>query len=177
MKLPYIAIKNQIIIPYTSDKIRVGKAKSVSALLKAFNGNKNIVITFLNSNYKQSNEEHTINDIAPVGVLANITNISEESGIYHVNLEAKEPVNINKISIVDEKSTNSEDNFYVDISPIQVNSYDSYLPKIEEIRQKFFSLSKQVINEGIGTVLFRDLEKEFETNKPKQSLVEYETES
>ncbi|RCJ00464.1 endopeptidase La [Metamycoplasma hominis] len=177
MKLPYIAIKNQIIIPYTSDKIRVGKAKSVSALLKAFNGNKNIVITFLNPNYKQSNEKHTINDIAPVGVLANITNISEESGIYHVNLEAKEPVNINKISIVDEKSTNSEDNFYVDISPIQVNSYDSYLPKIEEIRQKFFSLSKQVINEGIGTVLFRDLEKEFETNKPKQSLVEYETES
>ena len=97
MKLPYIAIKNQIILPYSSDEIKVGKTRSLISLDKAKQlqkANKNsptIVLVFLNND--SNNEYLTSDDILKYGVLAKIKKATTDSNdVATVELETLDRV-------------------------------------------------------------------------------------
>jgi ATP-dependent Lon protease, bacterial type len=83
MKLPYIAIKKQVIFPYSTDSIKVGKARSVEAFEYAKNNNPKatrLVIVFLNENADNSNKI-SLKDIYQNGVLATVTKSSKKNSI------------------------------------------------------------------------------------------------
>lgn len=96
MKLPYIAIKKQVIFPYSTDSIKVGKARSVEAFEYAKNNNPKatrLVIVFLNENADNSNKI-SLKDIYQNGVLATVTKSSKKNSIWNIELKANELVKI-----------------------------------------------------------------------------------
>ena len=97
MKLPYISIKNQIILPYSSDEIKVGKTRSLISLdkakqlQKANKNNPTIVLVFLNND--SNNEYLTSDDILKYGVLAKIKKATTDSNdVATVELETLDRV-------------------------------------------------------------------------------------
>ncbi|MDD1378509.1 endopeptidase La [Metamycoplasma hyosynoviae] len=103
MKLPYIAIKNQIIVPFSEDHIRVGKKRSIDSLKLATSKKyeNNLVIVFLKKDV--AGEELKKDDIYEYGVLTKILDTKQKSSIYQVTLQCGADIIRVKKLITDDK--------------------------------------------------------------------------
>ncbi|QJG66449.1 endopeptidase La [Mycoplasma phocoeninasale] len=90
MKIPFIAIKNQIILPFgiENEKIRVGKPASVNAFFESVEKHNNkVLIAFIKKDVDIKNEPN-INQLEEYGVIADIVGQEENNGIYDLQLKS-----------------------------------------------------------------------------------------
>lgn len=100
MKLPFIPVKKQVLLPYSLDEIRVGKPNSVLAMQEALSNDGRVIITFIKEQFISQPSIENADMIEQYGVIAKIINTSVNEGIYKLNLECLEPVKIESISTV-----------------------------------------------------------------------------
>lgn len=184
MKLPYIAIKNQIILPYSSDEIKVGKTRSLISLdkakqlQKANKNNPTIVLVFLNND--SNNEYLTLDDILKYGVLAKIKKATTDSNdVATVELETLDRVLIK--NFVHDKNNDIEatevDYEYVkydseskaDIKPL--NKYkDQLITLVKELKPWFISDIKDNNSDFIPS-LVRILDQQLLSSKEHENAI------
>ncbi|AXE60951.1 endopeptidase La [[Mycoplasma] phocae] len=138
MKIPFIAIKNQIILPFgiENEKIRVGKPTSVSALFESIEKYQNkILIAFIKRDVDIKNEPN-IGQLEEYGVIAEIVAKEDNNGIYDLLLKSGDR---QKIISLETKQGSDKDNNHV----IYANTEEEILENknIKTISDKFKKVS------------------------------------
>ncbi|BAP39429.1 endopeptidase La [Metamycoplasma canadense] len=106
MKLPFIPVKKQVLLPYQVEEIRVGKPNSVIAMNVALESKKNknkIVIAFLKDEYISVTNITSKDMIEEYAVLATIKSVKEKDGIYNLTLNCEGRVKIDSIFLKKEE--------------------------------------------------------------------------
>lgn len=133
MKLPFIPVKKQILLPYDNDEIRVGKANSILAMNLSLNSveNKNkILVAFIKEQYVAAESITSASMLEEYGVIVTIKNIIENSGVYKLLLECGKAVKIENIYTQDE---NNQESPYVFASFEEEKKAKSSKVKFEKI--------------------------------------------
>ncbi|ENY69356.1 Heat shock ATP-dependent protease La [Metamycoplasma auris 15026] len=111
MILPFIPIKKQILLPYDSDQIRVGKPNSVLAMNLSIENKsqyKNkIVIAFIKDAFANEPEITNKDMLEDYGVVASIKSPLENNGVYALKLNCASVVKITDLIRLEETNQNS----------------------------------------------------------------------
>lgn len=153
MKLPFIPIKKQIILPYNQDEIRVGKPNSILAMeksIKSTSHKRKIVIAFIKEEFQNNTNIDNVNQLEEYGIIAKITkNVPNSEGIYKLSLETLEPIKINKLESEKPKDDNVEEKpyIYLDYDVIENNKKIDLKvlnPYIFTLTQKLLDLKNSI---------------------------------
>ncbi len=181
MKIPFIAIKNQIIIPYSKnlETIKIGKQNSINSLNLAIDKYDS---TFLATFLKPSNKTITnpsLKDLEEFGVLVYIHTLDNKNGVYTIEVKAA-----NRCKILDIKTSKRGDE-EIKLVECQEETLENkgaleFEKKRLVIGDKLKELSN-VPNYGIDgpgdDVVFRNIHKNLLENKNLDSTDKYSRES
>ncbi|MBN4089640.1 endopeptidase La [Mycoplasma enhydrae] len=161
MKLPFIPIKKQIVLPHDFDNIRVGKPNSIMAMevaMAATSNKRKIAFTFIKE--KHFNDD-TINDSSQLeeyGVIAVIQKTSSESGVYKLTFDTKEPIKIKKLVLKNEKEEFSDNNpyLYLEYEPVKKQkefNIESFKKSLDLLKLKTIEHKESAKGKGFGIIM------------------------
>ncbi|TPR53894.1 endopeptidase La [Metamycoplasma neophronis] len=98
MKIPFIAIRNQITLPWSKEKIKVGKPNSVKALeISQADFEGNLILAFIKSDVPRDAEINSLDQIEKVGVLSTVSKVEQNGGVYFLEFNTTKSVQIKNI--------------------------------------------------------------------------------
>ncbi|PZW00586.1 endopeptidase La [Metamycoplasma auris] len=110
MILPFIPIKKQILLPYDTDQIRVGKPNSVLAMMQSLENKEyknKILITFIKDEFARETEITNRDMIEDIAVVATVKNSTENNGVYTLKLNCSAAVKLGDLLKLDENDKSS----------------------------------------------------------------------
>ncbi|AWX69603.1 endopeptidase La [[Mycoplasma] anseris] len=146
-KIPFLPIKNQIILPGMTDNIKIGKENSLKILDLAIKKYENNLILGVYKN-NEINEEFERNTIFDFGFLTEIESISEQGIVKIVNVNTKHVVRLKQTDELDGLENASID--YEIIKEDQeenIETLKKIFSKIEDEAQKFNFETKKLPKE------------------------------
>ncbi|AWX42886.1 ATP-dependent protease La [Metamycoplasma cloacale] len=175
-QLPFLPIRNQLILPNEIDVVKVGKPKSIETVVSAKTSyNNQIAIGFiLDDNSNKANYELT--DLSSFAMVANIISITDNNGIQMVKVQGVKFVKISSLTSDNLDNEESKNNIVIFEEIDAINEDEELFNKIfkriknasDELKGLYKSLSKGEEPSYLRSILRADIEIEEYINSQKK---------
>ncbi|ACF07410.1 ATP-dependent protease La [Metamycoplasma arthritidis] len=167
-KLPYIAIRNQLIAPYSTATVKIGRPNSLAAIQFAQTGFNGEIYIFYTKDNKMVDSIKKTSDLEEYGVKAKIKEIVEQGKLQNVVFEVEELVKVKEIYKELGKYSFTSD-IFASVTEVE---YSGNFDILSDYRSKAKMLIEKLSNlhDEIGSYIYggrrgiKELEKAFSAN-------------